>query len=640
MTPIVSSRILPMTTAGTQHLIERTYREGGTFQWVRETYINTSEAGATRTEYGVEWQAVENLGVYRRVIADNGSGMTASQLTEFFNTFGGGGKPIGGIHENFGVGAKTALLPWNRYGMVVISWVDGDASMIWVMCDPVTGEYGLKIEEVYDGDGEMTLDEVYEPYDDEEHGCDWATVKPDWIGDHGTVIVLLGNDPTDDTVMGDPNREEGDIKGISSYLNRRLWELDDGVEVYVDELRTQDRSLWADSELIAHGPQPQSGPDRRTNRRSIQGARFYIEYPSGSKDGKLEASGSVGLSDGTEVEWFLWNGPRPAVQSYAAIAGYISVLYNRELYDITSHHSTFRSFGVSEGSVRSRLWLIARPPVAGDDVKRGVYPRTDRNSLLLRGGPRAGEPLPINDWGNEFADQMPAEILEAIKASRAGESGTIDDETWRVRLAERFGSRWRIPKLRRRKGGALTVDATQDGADPTKRKRKKKRNGGGAGGGRGGTGGAVNTGSDSGQQAAKELLVAGGIPRYRKVQADAVAPGMLAAWQANDPVFKEGAVLLNVEHPVLVAEIEHWQSQYPDQYADEIAKDVTDIYGEIAVAKIAHSEHLKGTLPSKVVEDDLRSEAALTMALLGLIAEEAVIAPRIGGKFRKRRTAA
>ena len=115
---------------------------------------------------------------------------------------------------------------------------------------------------------------------------------------------------------------------------------------------------------------------------------------------------------------------------------------------------------------------------------------------------------------------------------------------------------------------------------------------------------------------------------------------MLAAWQANDPVFKEGAVLLNVEHPVLVAEIEHWQSQYPDIYADEIAKDVTDIYGEIAVAKVAHSEHLKGTLPSKVVEDDLRSEAALTMALLGLIGEEAVIAPRIGGKFRKRRTTA
>ncbi len=75
-----------------------------------ETLINALEAGATRTEYGIEWQAVENLGVYRRVIADNGSGMTAQELVRFFNTFGGGGKPIGGLHENYGVSAKTSLL--------------------------------------------------------------------------------------------------------------------------------------------------------------------------------------------------------------------------------------------------------------------------------------------------------------------------------------------------------------------------------------------------------------------------------------------------------------------------------------------------------------------------------------------------
>src|SRR5438105_15819580 len=98
-------RILPMKTAGTQHLIERTYREGGTFQWVRETFVNAVDAGATRVEYDIEWQAVENLGVYRRLIGDNGCGM-GSRIVEFFNTFGGGGKPIGGIHANFGVGAK------------------------------------------------------------------------------------------------------------------------------------------------------------------------------------------------------------------------------------------------------------------------------------------------------------------------------------------------------------------------------------------------------------------------------------------------------------------------------------------------------------------------------------------------------
>ncbi len=67
----------------------------------------------------------------------------------------------------------------------------------------------------------------------------WANVKPSWLTTHGTVIVLLGNDLNEDTVLGDPNREEQNIKGVSSYLNRRLWEIPDDAHIAVDELRTQ-----------------------------------------------------------------------------------------------------------------------------------------------------------------------------------------------------------------------------------------------------------------------------------------------------------------------------------------------------------------------------------------------------------------
>ena len=84
MTPI-----LPMKTAGTQHFIDRTYRESGTFQWVRELYTNAIEAGANQIGFGIEWQAVEARGVYRRLIADNGCGMTEDELITFFNTLKG-----------------------------------------------------------------------------------------------------------------------------------------------------------------------------------------------------------------------------------------------------------------------------------------------------------------------------------------------------------------------------------------------------------------------------------------------------------------------------------------------------------------------------------------------------------------------
>jgi hypothetical protein len=634
------ARILPMKTAGTQHLIERVYRESGPHQWVREALINAFEADATRVEYGIEWQAVETLGVYRRVIADDGCGMTAEQLVEFFNTFGGGGKPIGDEHANFGVGAKTSLLPWNKYGLVVLSWVDGEASMIWVQQDPSMGEYGLRLVRAVDPEtGMETLDEVYQPYEDARHGCDWSQVKPSWIEGHGTLLVLLGNEPGDDTIMGDASRNEADIKGISAYLNRRMWTIPDGVQVHVDEVRTSDRTGWPPSEKVAHGPIPPRGAvDRRTNRRGIRGARHYIHYPD-AKGGRLAVAGTVQLRDKTEVDWYLWEGERPRIDSYAAIGGYVAALYRNELYDISTHHSTYRTFGVVEQSIRSRLWLIVRPPEFDDATKQGVYPKTDRNSLLLRGGPDAGGPLPMNDWAGEFAEAMPAELVEAIQAARGGRTGTLD-ETWRERLAERFGIRWRIPKLRVKASGTESVDPALSGTMPRATRARRDIRPTWRKGGHGGTQGATTLGTKPGDLPAVRAKVAGGIPSFRTVPANDLPHGMLAAWQPNDPEFPEGVVLLNREHPILLAEVEHWQGQFADIHAEAIREDVIDAYGQIAVAKVAHSEQLKGLLPSKTVDDDLRSEAALTMALIGLMAEEAVIAPRVGGKYRKRRWSA
>lgn len=638
-------RVLPMKTAGTQHLIERTYREGGQFQWVRETMINAMEAKATRVEYGVEWQAVESMGVYRRLIADNGTGMTADQLVEFFNTFGGGGKPIGGEHENFGVGAKTSLLPWNPYGVTVVSWVDGDASMIWVQRDPSTDEYGLRLMDTVDAATGVngTLDEVYGPFDDEMHGCDWSKVKPDWIEDRGTVIVLMGSGPTDDTVLGDPGRNEGDIKGISSFLNRRIWAFGK-VGVVVDELRTQDRSKWPRTIVEAHGPARHGSVDLRTNVRTIRGARHFIEYPdAGETHGRLDGKGTVELGDGTEVDWYLWGGVRPAVQSYAAMGGYIAALYKNELFDITSHHSTYRSFGISESSVRANLWLILRPPMLGEDGgKHGVYPRTDRNALLLKGGPNAGGPLPINDWAGEFADDMPEAIIEAIKKQRGGEPGTLDDQVWRQRLADRFGARWRIVKLRAQSGGRLSVTPVQPGGEPVTVRRpiRKTRREASGSNQPGGTRGPEALGSTTGVTPAASVKVGGGIPEYRFVHDGEIEAGMLAAYVRTDPISQGPMVLINIDHPVLRAEVEHWQAQYADHHAEDVVNEVLAVYGQIAVAKVAHSEFLKSVIPSKIVEDSLRSEAALTMSLLGLMAEEAVIAPRLGGKFAKRHSAA
>jgi hypothetical protein len=635
------NQTLPMKTAGTQHLIDRTYRESGRFQWARETLVNALEAGATKVEFGIEWQAVERKKTYRRFIADNGKGMSPDQLVEFFNTFGGGGKPIGGVHENFGVGSKTSLMPWNRHGLVVVSWVDGEASMIWVRQDKNSGEYGLRLFRAIGDDSEETLEAVVTPFLDTKEGVDWSTVGPEWVrqSGHGTVIVLLGNAPDDNTVLGDPNREEAELKGLAAYLNRRIWEIPKDTEIFIEELRSSDRRSWPGSLSEAHSSTP-ARTESRTNKRTIMGAAHYIKY-TGFLKGALTNSGEVVLKDSTKIHWFLWEGERPGIHSYAANQGFIAAIYKNELYDMTSHLAVYRSFGVTDPGVRQRLWLVIEPQPYDEKLRRGVYPRTDRNTLLLRGGPDAGEPLPVSTWGAEFADNMPEPIKEAIKAAYH-DTGTLEDRAWRDKLAERFGDRWRVMKLKVASRGSLTVDASQLGSEPViKPKRPKQereeRDAQGAPKNITGTGGIITVGVSPGSSPAEKARLGVNIPTYRTARSGEMESGMMAAWAPKEPDHPEGVVLLNVDHPVLMQQLKFWQQQYADHLAPEVEREVLDVYGQVAVAKVAHSEKLRGILPSETVDRELRSESALTMGLLGLMAEEALIAARLGAKLGRKR---
>lgn len=626
------AEITPMRTAGAQFLIERTNRESGSYQWVRETLINAFEAKATHVEYGIEWQAARG-GVYRRTICDDGIGMSPEQLVAFFNTFGSGGKKIGGVHDNFGVGAKTSLLPWNRLGVVVISWQGGKPAMIWMKRDSTTGEYGLRVLPAR-ARGQNILETVFTPFNDEEHGIDWRKVKPPFIKNHGTCVILLGNTPTQDTILGDPYRDEADIKGISSYLNHRIWDMrDTGVKVFVTELRSQDKNQWPNK--------PEDKGTKRLNHREVLGARYWVMYDK-HPAGKPAAQGAVPHSDGaTFINWYLWDGERPAIHSYAPMNGFIAVLYRNELYNFTEHHATYRSFGITERSVRSNLWLVVHPPTV-DPTVGGVYPRTDRNALLYKpkGVGNAAQDVPMLDWAAWFAEHMPQEIQDAISKARGPQTGSLEDESWRQRLADRFGSRWKIKTMRATTGPGALVKLTP--SDPTKSEDEGEAEEMDADGSGEETPVIESArpdipshGTREGDEKGKPGEVSGGIPSYIWVPGSEFDQGMLVAWSPHDPQYPEGVVLLNSDHPMIDMQIKYWQSQYAEHHADAVAQAVRAEYGQMAVSKVAHSEHFKGIIPVQIVETDMRSEPALTMSLLGLIAEENDIQTKLDSLFRK-----
>ncbi|WP_158080043.1 ATP-binding protein [Archangium sp. Cb G35] len=613
----------PVQYKEVQHFINRAYNECQAFQWARETLKNALEAGATKVHFGVEYQAVERRGVYRRLIADNGKGMTEKQLYEYFSYAGNGEKRIGGEHDNFGIGAKISLMPWNPYGLVIVSWVDGKASMIWIQKSPQSGEYGLRSFEEY-GD-----DNVVEPFDDPEHGCDWSKVKPDFIEDHGTVIVLLGGSAKDDTVEGDPNRpsEHGASRNLIHYLNQRFWVLPEGAEVTVNRfLNDRDRSKWPHDARA--GRLALDDDFRRGAYITLYGSRVHITQAR--RKGRAEVlSGTVPLQDGTRVHWFfLKHGDMPD-QAQGPSTSFIGILYKDELYHVTSHHAFYRTMGVTPQAVRTRLWVVLEPPVDAPPKVPGVYPESARSALKYAGTPDRS--VPTNDWLAEFSKHMPEAIRQALAEAFGDQK---DDSNITSRLMGRlsqylnlWGKKFKQRKLSTVEGGGdesvdvnlpisggvgLVVDAREGRTpseqgdsrahDPVEKTPIE----------------ALAEGID--QKNARRKTSPRQLPQVQwREKTDFGDPeNHLAQW-----IETQHLIQLNKEHLVIKEQIARWQSRYPDHLAEDVAGKVRDVYSTAVLSVFLATEGLSVGKFDR--ENRFRTPDVLTVALLGYFREDEII---------------
>ncbi len=255
-----------------------------------------------------------------------------------------------------------------------------------------------------------------------------------------------------------------------------------------------------------------------------------------------------------------------------------------------------------------------------------MHPEQSRNQLIFTGNGEKGAHIPLVEWGREFANILPEPIRDAIRKARSGATGSIDDEDYRKRLQDRFGKRWTMKMLVETiSKGIKGFSMTSEQVDSMFQRNEAKEN---APKGTTPRGHKKSIPTSGGSKIVHEQEMPVDVPKYKLSGADKFEqPWHLALWAPTDP---EGpTVYINTESPILQESVDYHLQQYPDVYATEVAETVRRVFGELATCKIAHSQMLKKHIPEQEIDNDYRSEKALTISLMGLLAEESVIAQRL-----------
>lgn len=598
---------VPMGIGSLRPIIERTYRESETLQFLRELVTNSLEAGASIVEVGPHHEIGESQGIWRFMARDNGCGMSSDQMLSYLNNFGKGGKAIGGAHENFGIGSKTSLLPWNRAGMVVISYTEENqqGSMIKLMLDEDTGEYGL---------GELKEGRVVcAPFDD--GFIDWSSLRPNWMVT-GTIVFLLGNTGHESTYLevcdtiDTPVTSHSSIWWAVEYLAKRYWSFDRGVFVTA---YTFDRK-----------PLPQQRGKAKGSNRLLKGGKANAEELA-------VHSGCVELPDKTKVWWFLKDKTTDRDSPAAGVrrAG-VAALYKRELYDITTHLSSLKKFGLT-GLTRKRTLLVFEPPILSDGF--GVCPDGARSKLIMQSDTSSGVGLPWDVWAEWWRERLPDEIIQSMLEDQAANLSEIDS-SWSERLKELFGNRWTRTRSYLSKRGkeedgfeegseskrdTVTATPSRPNKEPSKPKEQDQLTLG-------------NIGNTKRRVSRKRAM--GDLPAVEWIEDGwSIGNALAASYTKPSKVYPAGIVELNWNHKIFVEVFQHWCSQYHNQaHIQKGIKEVIQaVYSRHITTTIAHAHSFQNSL----VLDDLVSDVSLTCSLMGLYAQDGEIRMELSRCFSK-----
>jgi hypothetical protein len=390
-------------------------------QVVRELVVNSLEADATRVRVGPDWNHVEACvankvtPTYRLMVEDDGHGMDCDELrARVQNLMDPGGSKKVGIQDNFNIGARMAGLLVSPKGVIIMSWRDGIGAMVRLF-QTSGGDYALFPFETGDGGTE----EVVVAPDE---------YKPDFVNDHGTVVILVGTSTTQDTALELLDDRYG-VHGLQVWLQDRFTRLPSKAKVQVYEFNGTDKSKWATSKATA----VRAEKGQKGSYREMHGCFYFHEDQAEIYEQvKVSVKDDDGTSWGATIHLFVRHpsdtaGKLPkhvrfkdahsiVTENYTFGFVYKNEVFGRRRKNHT--HSYFSRLALWTGNheLMRRLSVYVEP-----HQNTGVHNDPARSRLLYRDGKSTP---PLDAWGEELKNNMPKAIEALLAPSLAA---NVDD---------------------------------------------------------------------------------------------------------------------------------------------------------------------------------------------------------------------
>lgn len=587
---------------GLRHIIDRDYIAGSSLQWLREATANAHEAGAKNITFGF----CHIGGAVKRTIVDDGKGMSDSELIDFFNYYGAGSKAIGGVEDNFGIGAKSSLLPWNKEGVCVISRCDGEeANMIIVKYSNEKGAYYLKEFEVEDEGYIKSYPPCYMT-DIEE---DLLSIFNDKLGSSsssGTMILLLGNNLSENNLI-DPNKEgkKANIttgcQYISGYVNKRFWNLPLVIKVEEYNIKT----------------------DKVGTIRSPCGLATFLKYRSSSRDSLTSLSGKISTDKGT-ISWFLWDhgDDNDNITSYAfgpfnKKGGGVFIKYKNEIYPSSLDLNDFKDFGIYLKEIASYLHIVIEPHVSksnGNEITDGVFPNSARSKLSYSENGVVANDIPYKYFGAFFSSNKPVEIKNKIDEINQQHSCNYDDNVFKRRTKALLGMIGIEPKnTKKSPNGSFTVlqnnkNGNMDEKSPKSEPKNKE----------------THSNTSRTTRRSKKVLCEEDIPR---IVISELNNGFPVVYDETDSTDRK--IIIDISHPLIKECIEYWNNQFSEDTSEIV---VSEIKSSISLAVCHILNASTGSIPRLDQRKKMLAPESLMVKLMGYT-ESSAIQNRLNGRY-------